>query len=86
MAFGDNLLALFLKAVAGLFQKDQAQNDVLVFGGLDGAAQFVGGFPKSLLHADRFFVPVARAMLFFILVCKIIHAREFRCKPSRVYE
>ena len=55
MAFGDNLLALFLEAVAGVFQKDQAQNDVLVLGGLDGAAQFVGGFPKSLLHADRFF-------------------------------
>ena len=47
MAFGDNLLALFLKAIAGIFQKDQAQNDVLVFGGLDGAAQFVGGVRYS---------------------------------------
>jgi len=41
-------VAALLEAVGDVFQKDQAEHDVLVFGGLLVAAQRVGGIPQAL--------------------------------------
>jgi hypothetical protein len=40
----------FFKRVGDVFEEDQAEYDVFVFGGIDVFAQFVGGFPELLFQ------------------------------------
>ena len=44
---------LFLKRVGNVFEEDQAENDVLVLGGVQVVAQLVGRLPQRLLKAER---------------------------------
>ena len=43
---------LFLEGVGDVFEEDQAEDDVLVLGGVHVAAQLVGGLPELLLEAE----------------------------------
>jgi hypothetical protein len=43
--FGLQLLVLLLEGIGDVLQEEQAENDVLVLGGVHAAAQRVGGFP-----------------------------------------
>ena len=49
-----NHSALCLKFVACEFQEEQAEDDVLVLGRLDGAAQLVRRLPQRLFHGGAF--------------------------------
>jgi hypothetical protein len=51
LALVDEFRPAGLELVGYKLEKDEAEHDVLVLGGLDGAAQLVGGVPKGLLEA-----------------------------------
>ena len=51
IAFGDELLVALVKAVGEVLQEDEAQHDVLVFSGVEVAAQHVRRVPQLLLEA-----------------------------------
>jgi hypothetical protein len=41
-----------LEGIRDVFQEDQAENDVLIFGGIEVAAELVGGGPKGGFKAE----------------------------------
>ena len=43
---------LFLEGVGDVFQEDEAEDDVFVFGGVEVAAEFVGSGPKRGFEAE----------------------------------
>jgi len=43
---------LFLESVGDVFQENEAENDVLVFGGVEIAAKLISGGLESLLEAE----------------------------------
>jgi hypothetical protein len=53
-AFGFELVATFFEFVTGAFEENKAEHDVFVFGGFDGAAEFVGGVPEGFFDGNDF--------------------------------
>ena len=43
---------LFREGVGDVFQEDEAEDDVFVFGGVEVNAEFVGGGPQRRLEAE----------------------------------
>ena len=43
---------LFLERVGDVFQEDEAEDDVFIFGSVEVAAKFVGGGPKRGFKAE----------------------------------
>lgn len=53
-AFGFEFVSTFFELVAGEFEKNEAEYDVFVFRGFDGAAEFVGGVPEGFFDGNDF--------------------------------
>ena len=49
---GEELGAVFLEGVGDVFEEDEAEDDVLVFGRVHVGAELIGGEPELLLEAD----------------------------------
>ncbi len=57
--FGKQLLAASLEGIRDVFEEDEAQDDVLVFGRIKVPAELVGGSPQRLLESEIGAVAVA---------------------------
>src|SRR5205823_3826568 len=49
---GEQLRPVFLEGVGDVLEEDEAEDDVLVLGGVHRAAELVGGEPELLLEAE----------------------------------
>ena len=49
LALGDQFRAAFLELIGDKLEKDQREDDVLVFCGFDAAAELGRGFPEGFL-------------------------------------
>ncbi len=54
LALGDQLSTALLELVGDELEEDQREDDVLVFGRLDGAPELSGGFPEGFLKGYVF--------------------------------
>jgi hypothetical protein len=59
-----------LEGVGNVFEEDEAEDDVLVVGGVHVAAELVGGLPEGLLEAEVGAVFGGLLFVFFCAPCR----------------
>ena len=95
LALGHELGPAFFEFIGDELEEDQREDDVLVFRGLDGAAELVGGVPEGFFGFS--FWPVAPIQTLsslkpllgihsVILLQFIIQLRSFLCHLSWLFE